>query len=162
MTPLAFIDVLNLTWVNSLLTILGIIVTILGICATIWSVWKTYEKSKQDQREQRIMGVFGRFGSAWTSHPDRRTQGSWLPVFVDSGALSLSQDERLECADRIKDAGMPYPLDSPSLRKDGDLLRKAVEQGINFNDWAQTTAFIISETVAAKQQQEGGEADQQP
>src|SRR2546428_755299 len=69
--------------------------------------------------------------------------------FIAAGVLTLSQSELRECAARLADAGEPNPLEHPSLTK-RDVLKRAKEQCVDLDDWAERTSFLIDEAIGDK------------
>lgn len=129
---------------NSWIGILGIIITISGVAVTLWSIWKTNASIKagsQLQSDQRVREVMNRFIHLWVSREKNSTRSA-LPIFLDSGALTLSESEMKKCARLIASGGYQNPLDDPLL-SDHAILLAAKEKGVDLDQFASRVSFLI-------------------
>ena len=125
------------TEVNSWITLAGILVTLV-------SIWSTWWLGRQDVSARRIQDVVSRFVEINTQR-DSSVMAAPLKEFIAAGALALKQKEMETAAAMIVKAGFPSPFDSPDF-KDGDVLRRAVAEGVDLDDWVSMMCFLAKES----------------
>ncbi len=121
-------------------------ITIIGIAITVASVWITWWLSSSQRRERRIREVASRYIELRLAVAPPRTTDGALKTFLAAGALGLSQSEMAECALQLVKSGQGDPLQHPSLKQQ-DVIRRALDKHVDFDNWASRTAFLISEVV---------------
>jgi hypothetical protein len=127
-------------------TVVNSWITLTGCGITVFSIWASLIINNRSRRERRIQDVMSKTIELRIAGEHPPVSDGPLKRFITAGALTLSQKELEECAARLVKAGETNPLEHPRLTQ-RDVLKRAKEKGVNLDNWASRTAFLIREAT---------------
>ena len=121
---------------------IGDFLAAIGAVGTFVAILVSIHIEKKARKERRIEAVIGRYLDLKQKPEHQLLKAT---TFIHSGAIFLSRDELEECLLILEAAGEGNPLgiglEEPAV------LRRARENNVNLDDWAERVSFLIGDAV---------------